>query len=270
MRSIERSTIRRKQDRREKPPLGGIKASSTTHHLRPGNRLQVVLRHTLDRRHLHHRQVAPIPGMVPKGETTIELDEGMPVRKGEVSRQPDQIGGVIPKVRRDFDHLGAQDPQHHKRQQQGVMVSRVVEVGAGQRPDEEGVPDESEVEEARDVDGVDAPGEVAPGVPVSEAREVAAPGRPGLSEDLPVELARVAEGGDDAAFGNVLDADLPAVAKDPSGDVVVVVWVERSEKTEEESLILETSAEVLVLEDFSANGRGATGNDEDTAVNVGL
>lgn len=234
-----------------------VKPRGTTQHLGNGNRLQILLLDVLGRRYLRQRQVAPIPGMVPEREAAVDLDQRMPVRKGEVSRQPDQIRRVLPEMRPDLDHLGPQDPQHHERQKNGLTVSLVVEAGAGQRPYEEGIPDDGEVDQARDVDCVDAPGEVDPGVQVAETREVAAPGRPSLSEDLSVKLARVAEGRGDFTLGGVLDANLPAVAQDPSGDVVVIVWVERSEKTEEESLILETSAECFVLEDLCSNSRGS-------------
>jgi hypothetical protein len=164
---------------------------------------------------------------------------------------------VVPEMRCDLDHLGPQDPQDHERQKQGLTVSLVVEAGAGQRPDEEGVPDDGEVDQARDVDGVDTPGEVDPGVPVAETREVAAPGGPGLSEDLSVELARISEGRDYLTLRSVLDANLPTFSQDPSGDVVVIVWVEGSEKSEEELLILETSAEFFVLENFASDSRSS-------------
>lgn len=208
--------------------------------------------------------------MVEEGEQAVHLDKGVEVRKGKVSRQPDNVRRVAHKVCRDLDNLGDQDPSHHERQQEGLVVRVEVEAGAPESTDKEGIPDDGEADQLGDVDGIHAPGVVAPGVQAAEARRATAPGRPGLAADLSVEGGGVSERREDLCVRGVLDFDLPLVAQHPARDAVVLVHVHGAPEAEEVVLVEVLGAEGFAAEDRGAHGVGASRDDEDAAVEVGL
>lgn len=150
------------------------------------------------------------------------------------------------------------------------MIRVEVEAGATEGADKEWIPDGGETDQLGDVDGIHAPGVVAPGVQAAEARRAATPGRPGLAADLSVEGGGVSERREDLGVRGVLDLDLPLVTQHPAGDAVILVHVHGAPETKEVVLVEVLGAEGLAAQDRGADGVGASGDHEDAAVEVGL
>lgn len=72
----------------------------------------------------------------------------------------------------------------------------------------------------------------------------------------------------DRSIVRILELNFPAVANNPTCNEVVIVRVQRTEETEEESFILEFRPEGRVSEDLSAICCSTSGDDEDTTVDV--
>lgn len=150
------------------------------------------------------------------------------------------------------------------------MIEMAQGGGNGYLPNQKRVPKSRKVDHARDINGIHAPGEVQPSVNLTQTAHVATESRSRLAKELSIELAGVAERGEHGTVVHVLNGNLPAVTKHPASAVVVVVGVQGTEQTKEEHLAVVAAAEIGILVDLGANGCGATGDDKDAAVYVGL
>lgn len=217
-------------------------------------------------------EVAAGPGVVIEGEEGPELDERVEVGKEDVGGEEPDVLRIGREVAEDFDGLGEDNPG--EKSGEGVLGLRGVEVPGrlGEEVNQGGIGEERKVGEAGQVDGVDAVRLSGPDSAFGEeAAGVGSPSRASptaaLTEKLGVDRLADTDSGLDFCVLGILNPEFPTVGNHVAGDIVVIVGVERSEKTEEEHLVEVAGLELLVFENASANANCATGNDKDTAVN---
>ena len=169
------------------------------------------------------------PRHVPEREQRPQLHHRVNVPEEDASRQEDEVARVPPEMRGRFYGFGKQDPSEEA---DGAVFFHHVRrggrggAGAAKRVHQQRIPDQSEVEQRGEMDGVDAVGLAAPVARGKEGARVAAVGGAGPAEALGEEFRVGAQCRFDGGRVRVLDPEIPVVRDHPAGYKVVVVGVE--------------------------------------------